>query len=91
MILKLFDQFYLRSDERFKDDKEPCEIFAIALKVEEIGTTVSTYREKAMQLRKLNALISSKRAPEFYSEVVPMYCFGKYYFILYLITYIFLV
>uniref|UniRef100_U9SZI5 Uncharacterized protein n=1 Tax=Rhizophagus irregularis (strain DAOM 181602 / DAOM 197198 / MUCL 43194) TaxID=747089 RepID=U9SZI5_RHIID len=75
MILKLFDQFYLRSEEKF-NDKEPCEIFAIALKVEEISTTISTYREKAMHLRKLNALISSKRVPEFYSEVVPLYCFG---------------
>ena len=77
MILKLFDQFYLRSEEKF-NDKEPCEIFAIALKVEEMSTTISTYREKAMHLRKLNALISSKRVPEFYSEVVPLYCFGKY-------------
>jgi U3 small nucleolar RNA-associated protein 20 len=78
MILKLFDQFYLRSEEKFKNDQETCEIFAIALKVEEIGTTISTYREKAMYLRKLNSLISSKRVPEFYSEVVPLYCFGKY-------------
>ncbi|GBB97092.1 hypothetical protein RclHR1_02910020 [Rhizophagus clarus] len=75
-ILRLFDQFYLRSEEKFNDNEESCEIFAIALKVEEIDTTISTYREKAMYLRKLNALISSKRMPEFYSEVVPLYCFG---------------
>ncbi|RIA94698.1 hypothetical protein C1645_709313 [Glomus cerebriforme] len=76
MILNLFDQFHLRSEESFKDDKEPCEIFAIILNVEKIDITVSTYREKAMQLRKLNPLISSKRIPEFYSEVIPLYCFG---------------
>jgi len=58
------------------DVKEPCEIFAMALKVEEIDATLSTYREKTMQLRKLNTLISSKRVPEFYAEVIPLYCFG---------------
>ena len=78
MILNLFDQFHLLSEEKFTNNNEPCEIFAIALKVEEIDITISTYREKAMHLRKLNTLISSKRIPEFYSEVIPLYCFGKY-------------
>ncbi|CAI2171430.1 13286_t:CDS:10 [Funneliformis geosporum] len=75
-ILKLFDQFHLRSEENSMDVKEACEIFAMALKVEEIDTTISTYREKTMQLRKLNTLISSKRVPEFYADVIPLYCFG---------------
>ena len=77
MILRHFDQFHLYSEERYKNDEEPCEVFAIALKVEEIDTTMSRYREKTMQLRKLNTLTSSKRVPEFYSEVVPLYCFGS--------------
>ncbi|CAG8576266.1 3030_t:CDS:10 [Funneliformis caledonium] len=75
-ILKLFDQFHLRSEENFIDVKEPCEIFAMALKVEEVETNICSYREKTLQLRKLNTLLSSKRVPEFYADVIPLYCFG---------------
>ncbi|CAG8449551.1 3302_t:CDS:10 [Cetraspora pellucida] len=75
-ILMLFDQFPLRSEETSKNEQEPCEIFAMAYKVEEIESSIVTYRNKTMILRKINALISTKRIPEFYSEVTPLFCFG---------------
>ncbi|CAG8729797.1 33439_t:CDS:2, partial [Racocetra persica] len=75
-ILMLFNQFPLNSGETSKNEEEPCEIFAMAYKVEEIETSIATYRNKTMMLRKINSLISTKRVPEFYSEVTPLFCFG---------------
>ncbi|CAG8442214.1 6253_t:CDS:10 [Scutellospora calospora] len=76
-ILMHFDQFPLNNNEdASKNEQEPCELFAMAYKVEEIETSVATYRNKTMILRKINTLISTKRIPEFYSEVTPLFCFG---------------
>ncbi|CAG8809311.1 25120_t:CDS:2, partial [Gigaspora rosea] len=67
---------YMRtSEDTSKNEQEPCEIFAMAYKVEEIETSIEAYRNKTMMLRRINTLISTKRIPEFYSEVTPLFCF----------------
>ncbi|CAG8656331.1 14206_t:CDS:10, partial [Dentiscutata erythropus] len=75
-ILMLFDQFPFNNGETSKNEQEPCEIFAMAYKVEEIETSIAEYRNKTMMLRRINTLLSTKRVPEFYSEVIPLFCFG---------------
>ncbi|CAG8499255.1 840_t:CDS:10 [Diversispora eburnea] len=76
-ILSIFDQFCLNGSEPSNNNiQEYCEIFSICLKFEEIETTVTTYRNKAMLLRKLDTLISTQKVPKFYYEVIPLLCFG---------------
>ncbi|CAG8484751.1 2782_t:CDS:10, partial [Acaulospora morrowiae] len=75
-ILAIFDQFPLNASESSQIDQEFCDIFSIGLKFEQIETAMNTSRNKTILLRNLSSLISTKRVPEFYSEVAPLHCFG---------------
>ena len=65
-ILNLFDQ---------------SDVFNIAMHIEETETTISSYREKIIQLRRLGTLVSAKQIPGLYSEVIPLLCLGIVSFI----------
>ncbi|KFH66562.1 hypothetical protein MVEG_07087 [Podila verticillata NRRL 6337] len=52
------------------------DIFWQCLAIEDIDVTVETYREKTMQIRKLNTMISSGRVNEFYNTVAMRLCLG---------------
>ncbi|KAF9948490.1 U3 snoRNP protein [Mortierella alpina] len=64
------------------DAKEPesqssqYDIFWQCLVIEDIDVTVDTYREKTMQIRKLNTMISSGRINDFYKTVAMRLCLG---------------
>jgi hypothetical protein len=53
------------------------EIFEQCLAIEDIDVTVETYRDKTMQIRKLNTMISSGRVHAFYKTVAMRLCLGK--------------
>ncbi|KAG0093776.1 U3 snoRNP protein [Podila epicladia] len=52
------------------------DIFWQCLAIEDIDVTVETYREKTMQIRKLNTMVSSGRVNEFYKTVAMRLCLG---------------
>lgn len=54
------------------------DIFWQCLAIEDIDVTVETYREKTMQIRKLNTMISSGRVNEFYKTVAMRLCLGMF-------------
>ncbi|KAG0221648.1 armadillo-type protein [Mortierella sp. GBAus27b] len=65
------------------EDKDPQQkalpqddVFAQCLAVEEIDVTVDTYRDKTMQVRKLNNMLSSGRVNPFYKTVAMHLCLG---------------
>nr|CAG8462811.1 15738_t:CDS:10 [Entrophospora candida] len=80
-ILNLFDQFDLKPVEGNRGGNNItglCHIFDLALHVEEVETTFSSYREKIIQLQRLGTLASTKQIPDFYSEVIPLLCLGLF-------------
>ncbi|CAJ0900983.1 2569_t:CDS:10 [Entrophospora sp. SA101] len=80
-ILNLFDQFDLKPVEGNRGGNSItglCHIFDLALHVEEVETTFSSYREKIIQLQRLGTLASTKQIPDFYSEVIPLLCLGLF-------------
>lgn len=54
------------------------DIFWQCLVIEDIDVTVDTYREKTMQIRKLNTMISSGRINDFYKTVAMRLCLGMF-------------
>ncbi|CAG8452160.1 712_t:CDS:2 [Ambispora gerdemannii] len=85
-ILSLFDQYSLKPTENTKKskvqensisvDRQPCEIFKLALAVEQIEPTIDKYREKIVKLKIMVNLVTSGRVPAFYVEVLPRVCLG---------------
>ncbi|KAL1915418.1 uncharacterized protein VTP21DRAFT_6876 [Calcarisporiella thermophila] len=76
-ILDLFPKLQmLQAENSDSSNEEPelCDIISQALVVENIQTTVQTYRDKTMEMRKLGLLISTRRVPALYREVVPRIC-----------------
>ncbi|KAF9584653.1 U3 snoRNP protein [Lunasporangiospora selenospora] len=51
-------------------------IFAQCLAIESISVTVHTFRDKTMQIRKLNTIISSGQVNDFYKTVAMRLCLG---------------
>ncbi|KAF9352003.1 U3 snoRNP protein, partial [Mortierella sp. NVP85] len=52
------------------------DIFEQCLAIEDIDVTVESYRDKTMQIRKLNTMISSGRVHAFYKTVAMRLCLG---------------
>lgn len=53
------------------------DVFAQCLAIEDIDVTVENYREKTMQIRKLNTMVSSGKVNAFYKTVAMRLCLGK--------------
>lgn len=67
---------YEESDPQQKELPQN-DIFLQCLIIEDIDVTVETYREKTMQIRKLNTMVSSGKANESYNTVAMRLCLGK--------------
>ncbi|KAG0201811.1 U3 snoRNP protein [Mortierella sp. GBA30] len=63
-------------DAQQKSSLPENDIFWQCLAIEDIDVTVETYREKTMQIRKLNTMISSGRVNDFYKTVAMRLCLG---------------
>ncbi|KAI1314951.1 U3 snoRNP protein [Mortierella claussenii] len=74
-ILSTFE--VISFEEQDSSDKIPqSDIFSQCLAIEDIDVTVDTYREKTMQIRKLNTMVSSGRVNDFYNTAAMRLCLG---------------
>ncbi|KAF8986162.1 U3 snoRNP protein [Entomortierella lignicola] len=74
--LQILSTFEVISFEEQESQQPPVDIFSQCLAIEDISVTVETYREKTMQIRKLNTMVSSGRINEFYKSVAMRLCLG---------------
>ncbi|KAG0304218.1 U3 snoRNP protein [Dissophora globulifera] len=70
-ILSSFDVIAFNDKASPEKMSSEYNLFAQCLAIEDIDVTVETYREKTMQIRKLNTMISSGRINDFY-KTAPM-------------------
>ncbi|KAF9352647.1 U3 snoRNP protein [Mortierella sp. AD094] len=73
-ILSTFE--VISFEEKGSQQLPSIDIFSQCLAIEDINVTVETYREKTMQIRKLNTMVSSGRINEFYKTVAMRLCLG---------------
>jgi hypothetical protein len=74
-ILALFEQLPMKLDADHREYEE-CDVINIMLTAEEVPVNLQDYRDKVLQLRKLNVLFGSERVPEFYFEAICRTAFG---------------
>ncbi|KAI8602190.1 armadillo-type protein, partial [Dissophora ornata] len=75
-ILSSFDVIPYEDKDSQQKGHSQNDILAQCLAIEDVDVTVETYREKTMQIRKLNTMVSSGRVNDFYKTVSMRLCLG---------------